>query len=89
MPRDYSPLQRFKEVPARQALIKTQLRNHFRPFRKIGKLCGREYKVTVAKAPAKRVQHFIQHHTTLLLYELLHSFGHLVVSCCIVLYLAV
>ena len=31
------------------------------------------------KAPAKRVQHFIQHYTTLMLYEMLHSFGHLVV----------
>ena len=38
------------------------------------------------KAPAKRVQHFIQHHTTLMFYEMLHSFGHLVVSCFIVLY---
>ena len=39
-----------------------------------------------SKAPAKRVQHFIEHHTTLMLYEMLHSFGHLVVSCCILLY---
>ena len=38
-----------------------------------------------SKAPAKRV-HFIQHHTTLMFYEMLHSFGHLVVSCCILLY---
>ena len=38
-----------------------------------------------SKAPAKRVQHFIQHHTTLMLYEMLHSFGHFVVSCCIML----
>ena len=41
------------------------------------------------KAPAKRVQHFIQHHTTLMFYEILHSFGHLVVSCFIMLYLFV
>ena len=39
------------------------------------------------KALAKRVQHFIQHHTTLMFYEMLHSFGHLVVSCFILLYL--
>ena len=38
------------------------------------------------KAPAKRIQHFIQHHTTLILCEMLHSFDYLVVSCCIVLY---
>ena len=38
----------------------------------------------VLKAAAKRVQHFI-HHTTLM-NEMLHSFGHLVVSCCILLY---
>ena len=31
----------------------------------------------------------IQHHTTLMFYEMLHSFGHLVVSCCITLYLVV
>ena len=32
--------------------------------------------------PAKRVQQFIQHYTTLMFYEMLHSFGHLVVFCC-------
>ena len=42
-----------------------------------------------SKAPAKRVQHFIQHHATLMFNEMLHSFGHLVVSCCIFLYEAV
>ena len=41
------------------------------------------------KAPAKRVQHFIQHHTTSMLYAMLRSFGHLVLSCFIVLYLVV
>ena len=46
------------------------------------------FSVTV-KAPAKRVQHFIQHHTTLMFYEMLHSFGHLVLPCFIVLYLVV
>ena len=40
-----------------------------------------------AKAPAKRVQHFIQHHTTLMFYEMLYSFGHLVVSCFIMILL--
>ena len=45
--------------------------------------------ISLCKAPAKRVQHFIQHHTTLMFYEMLHSFGHLVVSCFIVLYLVV
>ena len=48
---------------------------------------SKDIKTNMKYTPAKRVQHFIQHHTTLMLYEMLHSFGHLVVSCCIVLYL--
>ena len=36
-----------------------------------------------------RTTFHIQHHTTLMFYEMLHSFGHLVVSCCIMLYLVV
>ena len=34
---------------------------------------------------AKQVQHFIQHQS-FMMYEMLHSFGHFVLSCCIMLY---